>query len=470
MLERWRRAPLSVRLAWWYGICGSVLLAAFSGVLYTYVAGRMARPLDEVLRGQAAEIRARVTIDAAGRARWDGRPLEARGAPWFELWDERGRLVARHWEVDEATLERLTLAPAAGRESIAVFFLSPELRLRALTLPFDPGGGRPAWMLRVMHEHEPAAEALGALRVIIATALPVVILLLVGGGWWITRRWIGPLHGMVAEAERIDARDLGRRLPVENPPDELGRLATAFNVTLGRLEDSFTALDRFVADAAHELRTPLTTLRSVGELALERARTPEEYRETIGSMLEEAQRLHRLVEHLLELARAEGGALAVAGQPVALDELAAAVVEDFRVLAEQEEQQLELATTPGKAWADPVLVQQALLNLVDNAMKYSPRGTIVRVEVSVGTDEARLAVSDEGPGIAPEHRARLTERFYRVETGAGGRRGGLGLGLALTKAYLRVLGGRLDYEPREPRGSRFVLVLPVRPPGPVGRR
>src|SRR5581483_7161130 len=167
----------------------------------------------------------------------------------------------------------------------------------------------------------PAADALGALRLIIFVALPIVVALLVIGGYTITRHWLDPLDRMVAEANRITASDLSRRLPVPNPHDELGRLASVFNDTLDRLEASFVALDRFVADASHELRTPLTTLRSVGEVGLRRSRTVEEYREIIGSMLEDAQRLQLLIQRLLELASAEGGASVVHRTPVRVDDV-----------------------------------------------------------------------------------------------------------------------------------------------------
>lgn len=465
MLERW--GSLRARLALWYGICGALLLAGFGGVIYWYVSNRVARPLDYSLRQAATLVEQHLTVSEAGRALWDGAELaagETKGVPWFEVWDERGQLILRYWSVDESKLERLPVAPAPGRETLSVFSLSSEVRLRVLSLPWSRGAGQPDWMVRVVHEHQPMVEALGALRGIILVALPIVILLLVGGGWLVTWHWMRPLQAVVAEAELIDARDLQRRLPVANPRDEIGRLATVFNSTLSRLEDSFTALDHFVADASHELRTPLTTLRSVGELALERARTPEEYRDVIGSMLEEAQRLQRLVERLLELARAEGGALAATGQATAVDELARALVADFAVLAEENQQQLRLITQPVRFLTDPVLLRQAILNLIDNALKYSPPRSMVTVVVERVDAECLIKVRDEGPGLAPDHVARPGDRFQRAGLSAFNRRGGFGLGLAITRAYLRVLGGRLDYEAGDGGGSCFVITLPIRTP------
>jgi signal transduction histidine kinase len=265
---------------------------------------------------------------------------------------------------------------------------------------------------------------------------------------------------MAAEANQISVDDLSRRLPLVNPHDELGRLAAVFNVTLDRLQNSFEALDRFVADASHELRTPLTTLRSVGEVGLRRSRSVEEYREIIASMLEEAQRLQLLVERLLELASAEGGSHAVHRQPVRIDELAGECVNELYILAEQKRQQLTFSGPPCSAHTDPVLFRQALQNLIDNAIKYCPDGAVIQVGAHVAGERVHVSVTDDGPGISPQDRAHLSERFFRPDRARGRDSGGFGLGLSITKAYLRALGGTLEYEALRPRGSTFRLVLP----------
>jgi heavy metal sensor kinase len=314
-------------------------------------------------------------------------------------------------------------------------------------------------MLRVLTLHEPVGDALGALRWIIVISLPCVVALLALGGYIITRRWISPLEKMVADATHITAKALDRRLSVADPDDELGQLATVFNATLDRLERSFTTLERFVADASHELRTPLTTLRSVGEVGLRRGRTVEEYREIIGSMLEESQRLQVLIQRLLELATAEGGTTRIERSPVKLEELVAATVGEVAVLAEHKSQQLHLQLEPLTLATDSILLRQALLNLLENAIKYNPEGARVLVSTERRGGSVRITVADEGPGITLADQERLTDRFFRAERGRAGDPGGVGLGLAITKAYLRLLGGELEYEGVAPRGSRFHLTL-----------
>jgi heavy metal sensor kinase len=352
-------------------------------------------------------------------------------------------------------------APPRDIETLTVFRLTPTIPLRAISTPYTVPGHQQLWMLRTMRVHEPATEAMAALLGIILISLPAVVVVLVVGGYLITRHWLKPLELMARQAEGITADNLAQRLPAAGTAAELDRLASAFNRTLGRLEDSFRTLDRFVGDASHELRTPLTTLRSVGEVGLRRSRTVEEYREIIGSMLEEADRLHRLVERLLELASTEGGAKALQRERLELGDVVRTCVDELGILAEYKNQQLVIEAAPGAVLADQVLLHQALQNLIDNAMKYSPVGATIRIGVSRQGGEGRIAVTDEGPGIPPEHLARLADRFHRVDDSRVRGQGGFGLGLAITKAYLRVMGGRLEYAPGTPRGACFTLVLPA---------
>lgn len=465
MIAWWGRRTLRFRLAVWYAVGGTLLLTSFTATIYFFVYERMGRPLAYELSRDLAEVSRRVRVLPDNRILWNGRPVDVRAPwtteyPWFELWDENQTLVCRLWPFAEHRVTQPPTAPFPGRETVAIYNVAPDLRLRVYSVQFQLPDRNQPWMIRLMRIHEPTGDALGALRLIIVVALPIVVALLVIGGYIITRRWLKPLDQMVTEANHISAADLSRRLPVVNPHDELGQLASVFNVTLDRLQASFDALDRFVADASHELRTPLTTLRSVGEVGLRRSRTVDEYREIIGSMLEEAQRLQFLIQRLLELASAEGGAAEVHRGELRLDEFVSACIGELGILAEFKRQQLVLETEPCTVRTDSVLFRQALQNLVDNAIKYSPDNAAIRIAVRARPETVEVSVTDEGPGIGPEHRTHLLERFYRPDRGRGRTSGGFGLGLSITKAYMRVLGGTLGYEPAEPRGSRFTLTLP----------
>ncbi len=288
----------------------------------------------------------------------------------------------------------------------------------------------------------------------------LVIALLVIGGYMITRRWLMPLDVMTAEANLITAHNLSRRLPAENPTTSSAgspRCSTSHSIGSRPRSTRWIAL---VADASHELRTPLTTLRSVGEVGLRRSRTVEEYREIIGSMLEEAQRLHQLIGRLLELASAEGGAPDVHRSELQLDEFVKGVVNELSILAEARSQQITVDAAPCRINTDSVILRQALQNLIDNAIKYSPDRSTVRVELKSHAAGVEIAVRDNGPGISPENQVNLAQRFFRPDRGRGRARGGFGLGLSITKAYMRVLGGSLEYEAGRPAGSIFRLRLP----------
>lgn len=477
MSKWWRPRTLRFRLALWYGIGGSALLAAYSGGIYLFIARYL--PVEARLRRDAVNVRNRINIRPDHQLEWDGHPIQAPDLwgsehPWFELWDETGRLVLRHWPFADRPMDQPLLAPEPGRDVVTIYNVASDLRLRMIAMPFAGPGGR-RWMLRVMRVHEAAVDIMASFRIMLWTMLPVVVAALVAGGYALTRYWLRPFDRMADDVERIGADDLSRRVSVPENSAEIGRVAVRFNQTLERLENAFGALDRFVADASHELRTPLTALSNVGELGLKRSRSPEEYREIIGSMLEEADRLRQLTQRLLELARVGGGAETPRRMPVRLNQEVSACLEDLTILADMRNQRFEFSGPPCAVETDPVIFRQALLNVVDNAIKYGPEGTVITVTLTPGPRQVTVAVADEGPGIAAENDLLIGRRFFRADH-ARDRSGGFGLGLAITQAYLRILDGSLKYEPRVPRGSIFLLTLPLadasgaaddrRPPAP----
>jgi heavy metal sensor kinase len=268
---------------------------------------------------------------------------------------------------------------------------------------------------------------------------------------------------MAATAREITADRLSERLPVGNPDDEFGRLAMAFNETFLRLEDSFDRLHRFTADASHELRTPLTAIRSVGEVGLQEAGTISSCREVIGSMLEETDRLTKLVDSLLVLSRADARTMPLTRERTDLAVLANEVSDCLQVLAEEKEQSLSVvAPQPVFVVADRTTLRQALINLLDNAIKFTPAKGYIQVAVETSPQgEAIVAVSDDGPGIPTEHRERIYERFYRVDKGRSREIDGAGLGLSIAQWAVNVNNGRIELESLDGKGSTFRIHLPL---------
>jgi heavy metal sensor kinase len=293
--------------------------------------------------------------------------------------------------------------------------------------------------------------------------LPIAVAIAGLGGYYLARHSLAPVDRMAEQARLITAERLTERLPVDNPRDELGRLATVFNQTLMRLEASFDQMRRFTADASHELRTPLTAMRSVGEIGLRGRRDPAAYREVIGSMLEEVDRLSLLVDRLLTLSRADSGESMLSRDRVDLCELAEEVTTQLVVLAEEKQQSLVVqAGRPSMCVGDRMVLRQALLNLVDNAIKYSPVGGQIAVKVSTTTGGmAVLDVSDTGPGIPVDLRPRVFDRFYRADRSRSRENGGgTGLGLSIARWAVEVNGGQLTLEDSDGAGATFRITLP----------
>lgn len=293
-------------------------------------------------------------------------------------------------------------------------------------------------------------------------SLPVAIILAAFGGHRLAERALAPVNAITAKARQITVMRLEERLPVANPDDEFGQLATVFNEVLGRLQESFERLRRFTSDASHEMRTPLTAMRSVGEVALHDHLQPDQYREVIGSMLEEGDRLTRLLESLLTLARSDQAHAPLLRKTIDVSELARETGELMRSLTEERDQTFTVETNASlMIEAEPDLLRQALVNLLDNAIKYTPLGgTICLSTYLAPSDEVIINVSDTGQGIGPEHQSKIFDRFYRVDKARARETGGVGLGLALARSAVELSGGRIELKSEPGKGSTFRVVFP----------
>ena len=292
-------------------------------------------------------------------------------------------------------------------------------------------------------------------------AMPVGLLLAAVGGWLIGWRLLSPLSSMVRQANAIDDRRLDARLTVPGTGDELSVLGTAFNNLLDRLAVAFHAQRRFMADASHQLRTPLSIARTAAQVTLAKPdRSVAEYRESLGTVAQQTERLTRMVDDMFELALADLDARPLQLEEVYLDEIVNECVSSARVLADDRAVTVA-ARTPAdvQMQADPSLLRQMILNLVENAVKHTPVGGSVQVTVAADATRAQIAVSDTGPGIPESDRERIFERFVRLD-GIGSNGGGLGLPIARWVAQLHR--GTLALESTGSDGSRFVAVLPLR--------
>lgn len=307
----------------------------------------------------------------------------------------------------------------------------------------------------------PVEEELRVLRRTLLAGVLFALVLAAGGGWWIARQALRPVTEMATQASRISDRTPGRRLTADNPGDELGRLAGAFNDLLTRLESALSAQRRFMADASHELRTPVSVARTAAEVALSRERRSEdEYRDCLDVVAAQTRRLARIVEDLFTLARADAAALPVELRPLYLDELVAECVKAARVLAAPAGVRVdEDGPRDLEARGDERMLRQMLMNLLDNAVRHTPAGGGVRVDVRASPETFEVAVTDGGPGIPEAEHERIFERFVRLDPARPSSEGA-GLGLPIARAIAAAHGGTLVLARSDPSGSTFVVRLP----------
>ena len=294
--------------------------------------------------------------------------------------------------------------------------------------------------------------------------LGIFSLLIVLGGailaHWLTGRVLLPVRRIASLARSLSQADLHRRVDLAVPPDELGELVETFNGMLARLEASFESLRRFTADASHELRSPLTIMRSELEVTRARPRTVAEYQRALGEMETEVEHMTRLVDRLLILARADAGALKPAKVSVDAADFLHEVGSRWMSAAQRRSVRINVVVPEdGSMSIDPDLVRRSLDNLIDNAIRHSPEGSEVTVSVSHGLQGWTIEVRDRGPGIPPGEQARIFERFARLDGARDKETGGVGLGLALSRAIAEAHGGSLKVV-ASGRGATFRIELP----------
>ena len=461
----WLPRTLRVRLTLWHVAMMVVVLAIYAAVVLLIVTRNASRALDAMLRSDFRWAAGMAEQGPDGSLAWfEGDPW-TEDSPWLQVWSSDGALIYR-----TAVARRL---PVPESEA-----LLDRADGRIVSLASDPApfrilgrrtviGDEPV-VVQVGRSEALMRQEVGELALVLLLGLPLSVAAAGFGGYYLARGALAPIADMTERARAITAFRLGERLPIDNPNDELGRLATVFNETLGRLDASFQQMRRFTANVSHELRTPLTAIRSVGEVALREPHDAAAYRAVVESMLEEADRLSGLVDRLLMVSRADTGDRARTRDTINLADLADNVAGHLGVLAEEKEQAL-VVVQDGRPTCrgDRIVLRQALINLVDNAIKYTPPGGEIQVRVSGANGNAVLEVSDTGPGVPEQHAPRLFDRLYRVPgsdaAGAGEALDGgdgAGLGLAIARWAVEANRGRLSYEREQGSGSTFRITLP----------
>ncbi len=289
----------------------------------------------------------------------------------------------------------------------------------------------------------------------------IILLLGLAGGWWLVGRALRPIDGISSAAVKISAGDLSQRINVAETESELGQLAAVLNATFARLETAFAQQQQFTADAAHELRTPVSVMLTQTQTALNRERSATGYRETVEACQRSAQRMRRLIESLLELARLDAGQETMKRLRFNLAGTVNECAEQLKPVANQRSIKVLTELAPVEITGDAERLAQVVANLLTNAIQYNPPGGEVRVTLEAQTGLAVLTVSDTGPGISAGDLPHVFERFYRGDKSRTTANGSAGLGLSISKAIIEAHGGTIEVSSRENAGAAFIVRLPM---------
>lgn len=452
----WRSHSVRVQLTLWYVAAMTLVLTVYAGAILAYVGRSASQLLNQQLRGDFQWATLMVEQTPEGGITWNGEEA-IEEHPWLQVWGADGKLLFRNDVALGQPDVGLDLSNLADDAVVSVP-TGDGIALRVLSRRGEIAGS--PVVIQVGRSEQAMRQQVRTVALILLLGLPVGVATAGLGGYFLARRALAPIERMTERAETITAERLSDRLPLSNPDNEMGRLATVFNATLARLEASFEQMRRFTADVSHELRTPLTAIRSVGEVGLRGRRDEAGYRAIIGSMLEEVDRLAGLVERLLTLSRAETGVAKRTIEPVALRELAESVVSDLAVLAEEKCQQVVIeAHGSPRGLGDRLMLRQALMNLVDNAIKFAPGDTAIVIRVVESASHAVVDVVDRGPGIPASAREHIFDRFFRA-TSEPADVAGTGLGLSIARSAVETSGGSLTLERSDAHGSTFRISVP----------
>jgi heavy metal sensor kinase len=483
------RLPIRWRLTLWNTLALAVVLLGFGGLVYALL-GRAHERIDRALLERAERSLARVdrllraelqTLEQDNRIAAEGdkrlryliHEFQEHEKVFCVLYGPGGTVHERTRELAAQSVPPAPPAPPGeprfSEETIPILG-----RQRVLTTRSRLGGKRftvvfMASLEDVDREREEVAREraevdreFGRLLAVLLASVPVALLVIGGLGYFLARKALAPVDQLHRLTEEITADRLDRRLPLAGATDELGRLAQTINAMIARLERSFAEVRRFTADASHELRTPLTAIRAEAEVALNDTLAPADYRQLLGSILEECERLTRLTDQLLALSREDAGKGRPQRQPLDLTPLVNSVVETLRPLAQAKGVRLHTAGDGVlRTQGDEGRLRQVFFNLLDNAIKYTPEGGRIDVELARRDQAAVVTFRDTGIGIPPEHLPHVFDRFYRVDKARTRAEGGTGLGLSIAQSIVQAHRGRIEMASTPGRGTTCTVTLPA---------
>jgi two-component system heavy metal sensor histidine kinase CusS len=457
-------ARLTTRLAWWYAGSSLAVLLVTTGFLYFTLVRDFNQQNDRYLEGKLRVLQTllRDVGDTGATLKWEvdedlsedpsvrifSRVLAANGRTLFETEGMSRELPAQLFSAAESGIHGAEIKSPFGK----------TFRIMSGASLSRSGATRYRIELAIDTRYE--SDLLARYRNEIWGTLIAGILISILIGNRIARRGLQPLSEMATAVQRIRSSTLNERIRLVNPPAEIDSLAWNFNQTLDRLEEAFARLSRFSSDIAHELRTPISNIRGQMEVALARLRTPAEYADLTESCLEDCERLSRLIDSLLFLARAENPETEIRREPLDLARELKGLADFYEAAASERGIHLEMSAPQScSAAVDRSLFQRAIGNLIENSLRYTPRGGRVCVRADENSHGVALCVTDSGIGIPEEHLSRVFDRFYRVDPARTGTGAQAGLGLAIVQTIARLHGGDATIQSTPGHGTSVTLVF-----------
>jgi two-component system heavy metal sensor histidine kinase CusS len=462
-----RRTPrawsLAARLTAWYAGSAFALVLAATGYLYWTSVSNLDREDDQLLGDRVRALRAvmlnRPDDTAAIRQEVDEEwEAHERTRVHMRILDDRGKILVETPEMSRLLPASSFPIPTAEPEQGTDIDSTKGGLFRVLAVRAPDGSTN---IIQVAMDRSLEIELHANYRKNLFLVLGTALVICAVVGYQIARRGIRPIHQITETARRIRPSNLGERITPHGLPAELLTLADTFNQMLDRLEESFARLSRFSADLAHELRTPIFSLRGEVEVALSKSRTPEEYREVLGSNLEECGRLTHIIDRLLFLARAENPEMQVRKEPCDVGVELATVCEFYGLLATEAGVRLAVSIASNvQADLDRPLFQRAVGNLVANALAHTPEGGTVTLTSACDDTSTRVEVVDTGCGIPAAHLPHVFDRFYRADPSRSSKNGSVGLGLAIVRSIVGLHGGTVDITSEVGQGTRVTMHFP----------
>jgi heavy metal sensor kinase len=461
--------PIRVRLTAWYALLLAGIIVGLGAFLVLHLRSDLQGTVDRDLRANSRQIALGYGAEGSPEFKDVSGTVLPVGSSAAQVLDPSGRVLAAYGipVAGPVVSSNARVAALRGEGGITTVDLPGHEHPYRVTATGVRRNGSPRVVV-VAQSLETVDESVERVLILLLLAGPAALLATALGGWWLARKALRPVQRMTSLAQEIGIDRLTERIPRPRTTDEIGYLALTLNEMLDRLERGVEEKHRLVADASHELRTPLAAMRAELDISLRGDDLTPAAREVLESTLEEVERMSRTVDNLLTLARVDEGRLELLAGPLDLAEAGEAAADSLRSLAHAKGVRLEVDGEPCEVRADSQRVHQALINFIENAIKYAQPGGEVRITSWCREDEVGVTVSDNGPGIPAAAQPHVFDRFYRVDPARGRGGGGSGLGLAICREIATAHGGRVWVESEPGEGSAFTLALPrTREPAPV---